>query len=228
MAAQDMGFTIGSYLKDYGFNMDFAPVADVNTNPGNPVIGSRAFSSNPRDAAVLARAMADGLRMQGILPVFKHFPGHGDTAQDSHLELAVSYKTREQLHSCEWIPFLQAEDRECIMVGHIALPEITGDMTPATFSPEIVTGILREELSYQGLIVTDSLSMGAVTKDHSSGEAALLALRAGSDLLLMPASFVEAFQAVEDAVEDGSFSMEELDARVLRILKAKYDYHIIG
>ena len=226
-AAQEMGFLIGGYLKDNGFNMDFAPVADVNTNPGNPVIGTRAFSSQPREAAADARAMADGLRRNGILPTFKHFPGHGDTAEDSHQKLATSRKSHEELLSCEWIPFLQAEDQESIMVGHIALPEVTGDMTPATFSPQIITDILRQELDFQGLIITDSLSMGAVIHSYSSGEAALLALEAGCDLLLMPQSLQEAFDRVAEAVESGEFPEERLNEIVLKILKIKINYHII-
>ena len=226
-AAQDMGSTIGSYLRDYGFNMDFAPVADVNTNPGNRVIGSRAFSSDPLEAALCSRSMADGLRMEGILPVFKHFPGHGDTREDSHQRIAVSNKTHQELETCEWIPFQQAEDRECIMIGHIALPEVTGDWVPATFSAPIVTGILREELNYQGLIVTDSLSMGAVIQNYSSGDAALKALGAGCQILLMPASLTEAFDAVVNAVESGTFPEESLNGIVLKILAAKIDYHII-
>ena len=226
-AALSMGLTIGGYLKDFGFQMDFAPVADVNTNKNNPVIGSRSFSSDPQEAAILARAMADGLRMQGIAPVFKHFPGHGDTSEDSHLQLAVSHKDKEALQACEWIPFLVAEDRECIMVGHIALPQVTGDQLPATFSKTIVTDLLREELGFEGLIITDSLSMGAVSQSYGSGEAALMALEAGCDLLLMPVSLQEAFDSVVHAVETGSFPQDKLNETVLRILRVKIDYHII-
>ena len=226
-AAQEMGYAIGSYLRDYGFNMDFAPVADVNTNPRNPVIGSRAFSSDPRQAALSARAMADGLRRCNILPVFKHFPGHGDTAEDSHQKTAVSPRTSSQLLSCEWIPFMETEDREAIMVGHIALPEVTGDGTPATFSAAVVTDALRGTLHYQGLIITDSLSMGAVISQMDAGEAALQALEAGCDILLMPASLPEAFDAVLQAVEAGSIEEQTLDRTVLRILRAKLDYHIV-
>ena len=227
-ASQEMGWIIGNYLREYGFNMDFAPVADVNTNPKNPVIGTRAFSDDPEQAALCARAMADGLRRNGIIPVFKHFPGHGDTAEDSHQQLAVSRKSKEELLSCEWIPFRQAEARECIMAGHIALPEVTGDMTPATFSREIITGCLKQELGYRGLIITDSLSMGAVLQHHDSAEAALLALEAGCDILLMPASLQEAFDGVLNAVKDGVFPEDQLNEIVLKILTAKIDYHIIN
>lgn len=223
-----MGDTIGGYLAEYGFNMDFAPVADVNTNPNNPVIGTRAFSSDPAIAAEMASSMADGLRQRGIVPVFKHFPGHGDTAQDSHRGLAVTYKTEEQMRVCEWLPFLEAGPLECVMVAHVAAPELTGDMTPATMSREIVTGILREKLGFRGLVITDSLEMGAVTESFAPGEAALAALNAGCDILLMPADLAEAFEAVVSAVESGVFPEEQLDEIVRRILRFKMDAGILN
>ncbi len=222
-----MGDTIGGYLREYGFNMDFAPVADVNTNPGNPVIGNRAFSSDPVLAAQMADAMANGLRQQGIVPVFKHFPGHGDTAEDSHAGLAVTYKTEEEMASCEWLPFLEAGPLECVMVAHVAAPELTGDLTPATMSYHMVTEILKEQLGFRGLVITDSLEMGAVTESCTSGESALNALNAGCDLLLMPANLVEAFDAVVSAVESGEYPAEKLDETVLRILRFKLDSGIL-
>lgn len=222
-----MGDTIGGYLREYGFNLNFAPVADVNTNPHNPVIGTRAFSSDPEIAAGMAGAMADGLRQQGIVPVFKHFPGHGDTAEDSHAGLAVSYKTEEEMASCEWLPFLEAGPMECVMVAHVASPELTGDMTPATMSYHMVTEILKERLGFRGLVITDALEMGAVTESYSSGEAALNALNAGCDLLLMPMDLAEAFDAVVSAVESGEYPEEKLEETVLRILKFKMDAGIL-
>ncbi len=227
-AAWEMGSTIGSYLKKYGFNMDFAPDADVNTNPNNPVIGTRAFSSDANIAAQMAGAMADGLEEQEIIPVFKHFPGHGDTAEDSHKSIAVSYKTAEEMENCEWLPFEEAGSEDCIMVGHIAVPDINNDFTPATMSYKIVTDILKGQLDFQGLIITDSLSMQAVTNDYDSGEAALLALEAGCDLLLMPEDFPEAFDAVMDAVENGTISEQRLDESVRRILQFKQKYGILA
>lgn len=226
-AAQSMGSTIGAYLKEYGFNMDFAPDADVNTNPGNPVIGKRAFSSDAAIAAQMAGAMAEGLRQQGIIPVFKHFPGHGDTAEDSHTGIAISTRTAEEMRSCEWLPFEAAGSGDCIMVGHIAVPDINGDLTPATMSDEIVEGVLRNELGFQGLVITDSLSMGAITGQYSPGEAALGALQAGCDVLLMPCGLQEAFDAVVHAVEEGSLSEQRLDESVRRILEYKQAYGIL-
>ena len=221
--ALEMGQTIGAYLGEYGFNMDFAPVADVNTNPNNPVIGNRAFSSHCNVAGQMAKAMAEGLEEQGIVPVFKHFPGHGDTAQDSHEEVAYSGKTLEELQACEFVPFSGLTENQCVMVGHIALPEVTGDMTPATLSSEIVTGLLREKLGFRGLILTDSMVMEAITDNYSSAEASLLALEAGCQIILQPADFPSAFAGVVEAVEAGTFPEEQLNAVVLQILRFKQE-----
>lgn len=226
-AALEMGSTIGVYLRRYGFHMDFAPVADVNTNPDNPVIGTRAFSSDAGIAAKMAGAMAEGLRKEGIVPTFKHFPGHGDTAEDSHKGIAVSYKTKRELEACEWLPFAEAGSQDCVMVGHIALPEINSDLTPATLSRTVVTDILKGELGFRGLVVTDSLSMQAITETYTPGEAALGALEAGCDLLLMPEDLPEAFEAVVTAVEDGTFGERQLDAVVRRILAFKQAHNLL-
>lgn len=225
--ALEMGRTIGNYLKTYGFNVNFAPVADVNTNPYNPVIGKRAFSSDPVIAAQMAASFAQGLGEEGIAATFKHFPGHGDTAEDSHAGLAVSYKTREALESCEWLPFLEAGSEDLVMVGHIALPNVTGDMTPATLSRQIVTEILKEQLGFSGLVVTDSMQMGAITADYTAGDAAVLALQAGCDLILMPADLEAAFAGVTAAVKDGTLSREWLEVTVRRILEFKVQQGIL-
>ena len=199
----------------------------MNTNPDNPVIGTRAFSSDAQTAAALARGMADGLRQQGILPVFKHFPGHGDTLEDSHAGIAVTQKTREQLEACEFLPFKQAGRQEAIMVGHIAVPELTDDLTPATMSEIMVTEVLQNQLGFEGLIVTDSLSMGAITDAYSPADAALTALAAGCDLLLMPNDYRQAFDAVLAAAEDGILLESQLDDIVLRILQCKEDLGLL-
>lgn len=227
-AALEMGNTIGGYLAEYGFNLDFAPIADVNTNPENPIIGTRAFSSDPLTATALASSMAEGLKAQGICATFKHFPGHGDTAEDSHSSIAVTYKTAAEMRSCEWLPFLSATDADLIMVGHIAAPAITGNLTPATLSHKLVSEILREELGFSGLIVTDSLSMGAITENYSPGEAALAALEAGCDILLMPNGLTEAFDAIVSAVENGNYSEDALNTTVLRILRFKQAHGMIS
>ena len=228
LAAVQMGLTIGGYLKEYGFNLNFAPVADVFTNPDNRVIGNRAFSADPVTVAHMADGVARGLRHQGIIPTFKHFPGHGDTTEDSHYGIAVSHKTAEEMRTCEWLPFEKAGELDCVMVGHIAVPAITGDLTPATLSDAVVTGVLREELGFEGLIITDSMAMGAITEGWSSGEAALAALRAGCDLILMPEDLPEAFEAVVQAVEDGTLPLTWLTERVERILRFKTAHGLWG
>ena len=216
--ARAMGQTIGAYLKEYGFNMDFAPDADVNTNPDNPIIGSRAFSSDAGTAAAMAAAAADGLRQNGILPTLKHFPGHGDTAEDSHTALAVTYKTQEELANCEPLPFAADTGLHAVMVGHIAAPNVTGSNTPATLSPQLIAMIPNAE---DTLIITDSLAMDAIADAYTPGEAAVLALQAGCDVLLMPNSLPEAYAAVLDAVQNGTITQERLNQSVNKILRYK-------
>ena len=219
--ARAMGQTIGAYLKEYGFTMDFAPDADVNTNPDNPIIGTRAFSSDADTAAAMAAAMADGLRQNGILPTLKHFPGHGDTAEDSHTGLAYSYRTVEELAACELLPFEAAEvGPHAVMVGHIVVPELTGDL-PATLCADAIALVPDAENT---LIVTDSLAMGAITDSYTPGEAAVQALQAGCDVLLMPDGLADAYDAVLAAVQNGTVSEERLDLSVNKILRMKAQF----
>lgn len=217
-----MGQTIGAYLKEYGFNMDFAPDADVNTNPDNPIIGTRAFSSDAAEAADCAAAMARGLAGEGILPTFKHFPGHGDTAEDSHTGLAYSYRTVEELAACELLPFEAAAEvgPHAVMVGHIVVPELTGDL-PATLCADAIALVPDAENT---LIVTDSLAMGAITDSYTPGEAAVQALQAGCDVLLMPDGLADAYDAVLAAVQNGTLSEDRLDLSVNKILRMKAQF----
>lgn len=227
--AEDMGRTIGAYLADYGFTVDFAPVADVYTNPANTVIGSRAFSADANTAAAMAGACARGLASQGVLPVYKHFPGHGDTAEDSHNGLAVTYKTHDELAACEWIPYSANDLTGCaVMVGHIAAPNVTGDLTPASLSGTMITGYLRGELGFTGLVITDSMAMHGVTDAYSSGDAAIAAIEAGVDIILMPEVLSEAFDAVAAAVENGTISEARLNESVYRVLQYKQLYGIFN
>ena len=221
-AVRAMGRAIGAYLRDYGFHMDFAPVADVATNPDNPIIGTRAFSSEAPEAALCAGAMAAGLRQEGIIPVYKHFPGHGDTAEDSHAQVAVSGKTREELRECEWLPYENNDlSGSAVMVGHIALPAVTGEYTPASLSATVVDGCLRGELGFDGLVVTDALAMWGVKANYAGGEAAVRAIQAGCDVLLLPEDLPEAYRAVLAAVHSGAISERRLDESVRRILQYK-------
>ena len=219
--ALDMGRTIGDYLAEYSFNMDFAPDADVNTNPDNPIIGTRAFSSDAQIAADMVSAAAEGFREEGILPTLKHFPGHGDTAEDSHTSLAVTYKTLEELQNCEFLPFESDQGLHAVMVGHIAAPNVTGTDTPASLCADLVSMSPNKENT---LIVTDSLSMQAITDAHTSGEAAVLAFEAGCDVLLMPVDLGAAYNAILEAVKEGTISEERLDASVNKILYYKQQF----
>ena len=221
--AYEVGTVIGSYLKEYGFNMDFAPDADVLTEPGNRAIGSRSFGDDPELVAELSGQVAKGLREQGIMPVYKHFPGHGATAGDTHEGFAEADRTLEELKAAELIPFQAAAQSgaECIMAAHISLPQVIGDGTPASLSPVMLTEVLRGDLGFDGLIVTDALNMGAITERYTAGEAAVKAFQAGADLLLMPEDLPAAYEAILQAVRSGKISEERLDQSVGRILERK-------
>lgn len=228
--AYSVGLTLGTELGALGFNLDFAPVADVYSNPDNPVIGHRAFSSDPDTAAEMVAACVEGFGDSGTLCVLKHFPGHGDTATDSHYGAALSHKTLEELEQCEFIPFRAGMEAgaEVVMVGHIALPAVTGEDTPACLSREIATGLLREQLGFEGLAVTDSLSMQAITDAYTPAETAVLAVQAGMDLLLMPEDLEGAVEGILDAVESGQLRQARIDESVMRILSVKLDRGIIS
>lgn len=221
-AVRQMYQTIGGYLDSYGIDLDFAPDADVNTNPDNPIIGTRAFSDNPQTASRMVTAAVAGFEERHVLCCIKHYPGHGDTAEDSHKALAVTHKTWAELEACELLPFragIQA-GTDLVMVGHIAAPEVTGNDVPASLSPQLV-GSLRGELDYAGAIVTDSLAMEGITDQYSAGEAAVLAIQAGVDILLMPNGLSEAFDAVVAAVENGTIAESRIDASAARVLSLK-------
>ena len=221
-AVREMSATIGSYLNTFNIDLDFAPDADVNTNPNNPVIGTRAFASDPQTAAEMVTAAVEGFAATDTLCCIKHYPGHGDTAEDSHKSLAVTHKTWDELQACELLPFqagIQA-GADLVMVGHIAAPEITGNDLPASLSPQLV-GTLRGELGYTGAIITDSMAMEGITDRHSAGEAAVLAIHAGADILLMPDGLTEAFDAVVAAVEDGAIPESRIEESAARVLALK-------
>lgn len=221
--AKAMGRTIGGYLKPYGFNLDFAPVADVNSNPKNPVIGKRAFSSDPNVAAAMVSAAVEGFHESGMLCTLKHFPGHGDTGEDSHYGTATTTKTWEQMKAVEMLPFEAgiAVGADVIMTAHITTPNATTDGLPASLSYTMLTERLRGELGYTGVISTDALEMKAISSHYSPADAAVTALNAGADILLMPADLKEAFDGVVSAVETGRVSEERLNESVRRILTLK-------
>ena len=184
--AYQTGQLLAEECKSIGLNLDFAPVADIFSNPKNTVIGNRAFGTDKNTVADMSTALARGLKDSGIIPVFKHFPGHGDTLADSHQSLPVVTKSLDELVKNELYPFEKAveSDAEMIMIAHIALPNITGDYTPASLSSKITTDLLKSQLNYSGLIITDGLDMGALTNHYLGAEIAVKAITAGADLLL--------------------------------------------
>lgn len=221
--AYQKGEFIGGYLSELGFNVDFAPVADVLSNPENTVVKKRSFGADPKLVTAMTAAFAEGLQSKGILGSYKHFPGHGATAGDTHKGYSYTDKTLEELMACELLPFMDGISRNIpmIMVGHISLPKVIGDDTPASLSSYIMTDLLREELGYKGIIITDALAMKAVINEYSSDEAAVRALEAGADILLLPEDFELAFQGVLQAVNEGRLSRERLDQSLQRIIRQK-------
>ncbi len=221
--AFEAGLTIGQYLKSYGLDVDFAPVADVNTNPRNPVIGDRAFGDDPETAARMVQAVIRGLHEGGVASCVKHFPGHGDTATDTHTGYAETQKTWEEISACEMVSFRAgiAAGTDFVMTAHIAAPNVTGSDEPSTMSYTILTEKLRGELGFEGLIITDALSMGAIREKYSSSEACVKCIQAGVDILLMPYDYFEALDGVVRAVEDGTIPESRIDESVYRILKFK-------
>ena len=221
--AYECGNTIGTYLHRYGFDIDFAPVADVNTNPENIVIGARAFSDNPEVAAPMVTNYLQGLKDAGVTGCIKHFPGHGDTKADTHFGYASSAKTWEEMLGCEMITFKAGIQWGCqlIMTAHISAPKVTGSDVPSTMSPIILQNKLRRELGYQNIIITDAMEMGAITQQYTNAEAAVGCIKAGVDIVLGPQVFTEAFDAVVKAVEDGVISEQRIDESVRRILRLK-------
>ena len=221
--AYECGNTIGTYLRRYGFDIDFAPVADVNTNPENIVIGQRAFSDDPAIAAPMVTNYLQGLKDAGVTGCIKHFPGHGDTKADTHYGYAQSMKTWDEMLNCEMVTFKAGIAWGCqlIMTAHIAVPNVTGSDVPSTMSPVILQDKLRGELGYQNIIITDAMEMGAITQQYSCAEATVGCILAGVDIVLGPQNFVVAFDAVIAAVENGTITEERINQSVRRILKLK-------
>ena len=221
--AREIGASIGASLAELGFNVDFAPVADVLTNPENQVVKKRSFGTDPQVVSDMCQAVAEGLTESGIYATYKHFPGHGMTSADTHAGYAYSDKTLEELESCELIPFQKgiADGISFVMVGHISMPGITGDQEPASLSEHMITEVLRKKMGYDGIVITDAMNMGAIVHQYSSSEAAVKTIQTGTDLILMPADFRSAYEGVIEAVHNGEISQERIDQSVTRILSVK-------
>ena len=221
--AYNCGETIGAYLSELGFNVDFAPDADVLTKSGSVVIGDRSFGSDAGLVTKYAVAYSNGLHAHGIMSTFKHFPGHGATEADTHEGYAYTNATYEELMATELQPFSAAQmcGVDLVMVAHISAPNVVGDDTPCSLSEKMITGILRTDLGYDGLVITDAMNMGAIAKNYDSGIAAKMAVKAGVDMVLMPSDFQAAYSGLYTAVRSGEISEERIDESVRRILTAK-------
>jgi beta-N-acetylhexosaminidase len=224
--AEAFGRITAQESRAIGVQWNFFPDVDVNSNPANPIINTRSFGEDPQQVSALADAYIRGARANGMLTTAKHFPGHGDTATDSHLGLAQVTGDRERLNSVELVPFRSAiaDGVDSVMVAHVTVPALDSDPNRVgTTSPAIVTGLLKQQLGFKGIVVTDALEMGGLTHLYSgnSGQASVDAFKAGNDVLILPSDLDAAFRAMLAAVRSGEISRAQLDASVLKILKAK-------
>ena len=221
--AYNAGVTIGTYLKQLGFNVDYAPVADVLTNPDNTVIGTRSFGSDASVVADMVTKELEGLSSQGVFGAVKHFPGHGGVSGDPHDGAVTLDKSLEELMQTEFVPFQKAVENgvSFVMVGHISVPQVVGDNTPASLSQMMVSNVLREQLGYQGIVITDAMNMGAITGSYTADQAAVMAVNAGVDLILMPQDYETAYNGLLQAVQDGTITEDRINESVTRIVKVK-------
>lgn len=225
--ARALGAGIGRQLRAVGVTMNFAPVLDINVNPDNPVIGPRSFGDDPERVATLGRAVTTGMQDAGVAACGKHFPGHGDTERDSHEALPVLTADRERLDGTELVPFRRAINAgiDAIMTAHVAVPSVTSDRDlPATLSPVVLTDLLREELGYDGLVITDCMEMAGVADTTGTVAGAVAAIRAGADQVLVshsPSLAMDSIDAVVQAVRGGDLSEERINGAVGRVLAMK-------
>ena len=221
--AAHVGAAIGEYLHEIGFNVDFAPVADVLTNSQNEVIGPRAFSSDPDVAVRMVSAEVSAMLGAGTMPCIKHFPGHGDTAGDSHTGDVVSLRSAEEIRACEYKPFQAGIEAGCpfVMVGHIETPNLAADGLPASLSKTMITDELRGCLGFEGVVISDSFVMGAITQRYAPADAAVRFIQAGGDIVLMPENLQDAYQGLLEAAGESVIEESRIDESVMRILEVK-------
>lgn len=226
--AYETGEVLARGLMSLGFNMDFAPVADVLTNPDNYEIGPRSFGSDANLTASLVSAEIQGLQEHGISAVTKHFPGHGGVIGNSHNNLQFVETSVEKLRQTEFLPFEAAiqADTDAILISHLVLDSVEPDR-PSSLSESVVTGLLRDELGYEGVVITDSFQMGSITENFEQSEAGVLAVQAGCDMILMPLEYSACYQGILDAVQEGRISEEQINKACHRILTAKIERGIL-
>ena len=222
----NVGKLLAERLRALGFNMDFAPVVDVIDSEDNKVIGTRSFSTDESVVSNMAFNLYTGLMDNNVIGVYKHFPGHGYANGDSHLGLPVIDKTKEKLLNVDLVPYKEAIEKglEVIMVAHLSLPKITNDNTPSSLSKEIVTDLLRNELHFNGVVITDGLNMKALTNNYSEKEIYERAINAGVDILLIPVSSKSAIEKIKSSISEGIIDENRINESVKRILKLKYKY----
>jgi len=223
MQAYEAGETLAKDLKELGFNVNFAPVADVLINSSNTEIGDRSFGSEPQAVASMVERLVEGLEENGVSSALKHFPGHGSTTVDSHTGYSESTRTMEELHAVELVPFNAGivAGADFVMVSHMTLVNALEEKVPASVSKEIITDLLLNELNFKGVVITDSFSMGAITDKYSAGEAAVKAVEAGADMILMSPDLKSAHDAVLKAVENGEITEDRIKESVKKILMLK-------
>lgn len=223
--AYDVGKVMAEELRAFHINMNFAPVVDIVDDENSKFIGNRSLGSDPNEVSKMATNLAQGLLDNSIIPVYKHFPGHGSTITNSHFELPILEKNKEELQT-DLIPFQEAINKNApvIMVGHLAVPNITNDNTPASLSKTLVTNILRYEMHFNGLIITDALNMKALTNYYSEQEIYEMAINAGVNILLMPKSTSSAINLIKDSLNKGTISIESINESVTKILELKYTF----
>lgn len=228
--AYNSGLILGRELTALGFNMDMAPIADVNTNPKNPVIGNRTYSADPHIAGDMVTQVIKGFHKYNLISVIKHFPGHGDTSTDTHLGSVVSPHKKERLDQIEFVPFIKGIEAgaDGIMTAHIIMPGISTSPLPATLNYDIITGIIRDEFGFDGIVITDAMDMGAITQNFSSEEAAIQSFKAGVDIILMPLDQKGAYNALLESVKSGEINEERLNQSVYRVLYTKYKRNILN
>ena len=221
----EMASKIAEDAKKMGIYWNFAPVVDVNTNPKNPIIGNRSFGSDVQNVIAKALAYAQGLQDNGVLAAIKHFPGHGDTDVDSHLDLPVVKHSLERLNKIELAPFKALMDKKIggAMIAHLYVPQLEkGKNIPASISYDIVTNLLKNKFRYEGLVITDALNMNAVAKKYPAGELDLRAFKAGNDVLLFSQDVPTGKKLIKEAIQKGEISEKRLEESVKKILKTKY------
>ena len=221
----DVGRVIGREISVFGINVDFAPVVDVVTNKDNQVIGKRSFGADYEKVAKHGVALSNGIEKYNVISCYKHFPGHGSTMEDSHVDLPIITKDKETLINEDLYPFKYAiqNNAKMIMIGHIAVPSLTGDNTPASMSKVIINDLLIDEFKYKGLVITDALNM-IENRDYSMDEIYTNVIDAGVDILLYPTDSIEAFNSVKKLVNEGKISEDRINSSVRKILFYKYKY----